>query len=92
MLYTRSFYWLAAPFTRSLGSRHFVPAIGAFLSGLLGLLYYAFGQDKAVFGRVVFWLWLTAGCHDNSGRRQHVIYGCGPVGQYLAFGKILTTV
>jgi chloride channel protein, CIC family len=55
MLYTRSFYWLTYLSHQIPLRRHFVPAIGAFLSGLLGLaLYYLFGQEKKVLAVLSF--------------------------------------
>jgi CIC family chloride channel protein len=55
MLYTRSFYWMAHLFHQIRLPRHFVPAIGAFLSGLIGLaLYYLFGQEKKVLAVLSF--------------------------------------
>jgi CIC family chloride channel protein len=40
MLYTRSFYWLTGLFKRLPFRPHFKPALGAFLTGLVGLLLY----------------------------------------------------
>jgi CIC family chloride channel protein len=55
MLYTRSFYWLTYLFHQIRLPRHVVPAIGAFLSGLLGLgLYYLFGEEKKVLAVLSF--------------------------------------
>ena len=47
MLYTRSFYGLTHLFHKVPIRPHFKPAIGAFLTGVLGLgLYYAFGGEQ----------------------------------------------
>jgi CIC family chloride channel protein len=90
MLYTRSFYWLAYLFHQIPLRRHFVPAIGAFLSGLLGLsLYYAFGQDKAVLGVLSFGYGslqdaMTIPAADNTLFMAAVLLA-------IALGKIMTT-
>ncbi len=55
MLYTRSFYGLTHLFHRLPMRPHFKPAIGAFLSVLVGLaLYYACGQQLAVLSVLSF--------------------------------------
>jgi chloride channel protein, CIC family len=55
MVYTRSFYWLTHLFHRLPFRPHFKPAIGAFLSGALGLaLYYALSQDQRVLAVLSF--------------------------------------
>ena len=47
MLYTRSFYGLTYLFRRLSIRPHFKPAIGAFLTGLLGItLYYILGKEQ----------------------------------------------
>jgi chloride channel protein, CIC family len=85
-LYTRTFYGTVHLFHRLPVPRHFRPAIGAFLTGLLGLaLYYAFGRRESVLSVLAF----------GYGSLQSAISG-GPdvtVGILLAvaFGKILTT-
>ena len=49
MLYTRTFYGLTALFRRMPGPRHIRPAIGACLTGLIGVgLYYWFGTQSAL--------------------------------------------
>jgi CIC family chloride channel protein len=49
MLYTRTFYGLTYVFHRLALRPHFKPAIGAFLSGLLGLgLYYLLGTEQVL--------------------------------------------
>jgi CIC family chloride channel protein len=55
MLYTRSFYALTEVFHRLSLRPHFKPAIGAFLTGLLGLvLYYLFGREERVLAVLSF--------------------------------------
>ena len=54
-LYTHSFYGLTRLFRRLPLVPHVKPAIGAFLTGALGLtLYYAFGQKVVVLGVLSF--------------------------------------
>jgi CIC family chloride channel protein len=55
MLYTRSFYGISYLFRRLPLRPHFKPAIGAFLSGLLGLiLYFLLQQDQRVLSVLSF--------------------------------------
>ena len=55
MLYTRTFYGLTYLFHRLALRPHFKPAIGAFLSGLLGVtLYYLLGRDQQSLSVLAF--------------------------------------
>ena len=55
MIYTRSFYGLTHLFHGIALRPHFKPAIGAFLTGALGLaLYYILGQDQRVLAVLSF--------------------------------------
>jgi CIC family chloride channel protein len=55
MLYTRSFYWLTHLFRRVPLRPHFKPALGAFLTGVVGLvLYFALLQDRRVLSVLSF--------------------------------------
>jgi CIC family chloride channel protein len=55
MLYTRTFYGLTFLFHRLALRPHFKPAIGAFLSGLLGVvLYYLLGHEQQVLAVLSF--------------------------------------
>jgi len=55
MLYTRTFYGLTYLFHRLPILPHFRPAIGAFLTGLVGLvLYFALGRDTQVLSVLSF--------------------------------------
>ena len=55
MLYTRSFYGCKRLFDRLPLRRHFRPAVGAFLTGLVGfLLYFLFGQQEKVLSVLAF--------------------------------------
>jgi CIC family chloride channel protein len=91
MLYTRSFYGLTYLFHRLRIRRQFVPAIGALLTGLLGLiLYYVFGQSQQVlavlsFGYGALQEALTLSAGDEQNLRFAVVL------MAIALGKILTT-
>lgn len=55
MVYTRTFYGFTYLFHRLPMRPHFKPAIGAFLTGLLGLaLYFLFGGEKLVLAVLSF--------------------------------------
>ena len=55
MFYTRSFYALTHVFHRLTLRRHFRPAVGAFLTGALGLaLYYLLGRETQVLSVLSF--------------------------------------
>jgi chloride channel protein, CIC family len=85
-LYTRAFYGMVKLFHRLPVKRHFRPAIGAFLTGLTGLLlYYAFGRQQSVLSVLAF---------GYGSLQQAITDGSGiSVGILLAvsLGKILTT-
>ena len=54
-LYTHTFYGMSRIFHRLPVRPHFRPAIGAFLTGLVGLsLYYLFGQHQSVLAVLAF--------------------------------------
>ena len=54
-LYTRTFYGMVHVFHRLPVRPHFRPAIGAFLTGLVGLvLYYSFGRQESVLAVLAF--------------------------------------
>ena len=86
-LYTRTFYGMVHVFHRLPVRPHFRPAIGAFLTGVVGLiLYYALGCHKSVLAVLAF----------GYGSIQQAITD-GPGGitiailLAIALGKILTT-
>jgi len=55
MLYTRSFYGLTYLFHRLSVRPHFKPAIGAFLTGVIGVaLYYLLGREQKVLAVLSF--------------------------------------
>lgn len=90
MVYTRTFYGLTYLFHRLPMRPHFKPAIGAFLTGALGLaLYFLFGREKTVlavlsFGYGVLQQALTADSGTESWRIAAILLA-------VALGKILTT-
>jgi chloride channel protein, CIC family len=86
MLYTRSFYWFTTIFHRSPIRRILRPAIGAGLTGLIGVsLYYLFGRSMDVLAVLSF----------GYGSLQSALAGPAvPTALVLlaiALGKILTT-
>jgi CIC family chloride channel protein len=86
MIYTRSFYGLTHLFHRLPILPHFKPAIGALLSGALGLaLYFGCGQRMVVLGVLSF----------GYNSLQWALEPDGTATVWLllaiAFGKILTT-
>jgi len=85
-LYVRTFYGMVRLFRRLPVPRHFRPAIGAFLTGLIGLaLYYLVGRQEAVLSVLAF---------GYGSIQQAVSDGAGiGIGLLLAIalGKIFTT-
>ena len=85
-LYTRTFYGMVHLFHRLPVRPHFRPAIGAFLTGLMGLaLYYLFGRQESVLAVLAF---------GYGSLQQAITDGAGiSIGILLAIalGKILTT-
>ena len=86
MLYTHTFYGMTHLFRRLTLPHHFRPAIGAFLTGLVGfVLYYAFGRNQAVLAVLAF---------GYGSIQQAMIDGAAASAWVLlaiALGKILTT-
>jgi CIC family chloride channel protein len=91
MLYTRSFYGLTYLFRKLPLPRHFKPAVGAFLSGLVGLfLYYSLGRNEQVlavlsFGYGVLQDAMTVPPNSGGSLTLALILLA------VAFGKIVTT-
>jgi CIC family chloride channel protein len=85
-LYTRTFYGMVAIFHRLPVRRHFRPAIGAFLTGLVGLvLYFAFGRQESVLAVLSFGYGsLQNAISDGPGISIGILLA-------IALGKILTT-
>jgi chloride channel protein, CIC family len=85
-LYTRTFYGTVNLFHRMPVPRHFRPAIGAFLTGLLGLvLYYAVGRQESVLAVMAFGYGsLQAAISQGPGVSIGILLA-------IAIGKIFTT-
>jgi CIC family chloride channel protein len=86
MLYTHGFYGLTHWFHRWRIPAHFKPAVGAFLTGAVGVsLYYAFGRDRSVLAVMSF----------GYGALQQAMGDHQMVGAVvllaISLGKILTT-
>jgi CIC family chloride channel protein len=90
MLYTRSFYGLTYLFHRLPIRPHFKPAIGAFLSGLVGVvLYFCLRRDEMVlavlsFGYGILQNAITVAPEEASLHLALVLFA-------VALGKIATT-
>jgi len=86
LLYTRSFYGCKRLFSRLPVRRHFRPAVGAFLTGLVGLsLYFLLGRQQGVLAVLAF---------GYSSIQQAMTQDTNTAAALLltiAFGKILTT-
>ncbi len=91
MLYTRTFYWLTYLFHQLPLRSRYKPALGAFLSGVLGLvLYFVFQRDQQVLSVLSFGygilqdvVALPAGVSPSA--------GFGLMLLAIALGKIMTT-
>ncbi len=89
MLYTRSFYWITYLFRKMPLRPHFRPAVGAFLSGVVGLiLFFALSDERALavlsFGYGSLQIALT-----NLADEKNLFFAL--VLLAIAVGKILTT-
>jgi CIC family chloride channel protein len=89
MIYTRTFYFVTFLFRRLPLRRHFKPAIGSLLTGMIGLLlYFAFAGDQQVLSVMSF----GYGILQDTVRTPLHQAGIGPVVLLaVALGKILTT-
>ena len=85
-LYTRTFYGMVHVFHRLPVRPHFRPAIGAFLTGLVGLvLYYLVGRQQSVLSVLAFGYGaLQQAISDRGGISAAILLA-------VALGKILTT-
>jgi chloride channel protein, CIC family len=92
MIYTRSFYGLTHLFHRLAIPRHFKPAVGAFLTGALGLGLFALLGDKAVLSVLSFGYGILQDVLRLPANVQgaHLLQ-VGVVLLAVAVGKILTT-
>jgi len=86
LLYTRCFYGCKRLFDRLPIRQHFRPAIGAFLTGLIGLgLYFLLGQQQSVLAVLAF------GYSAIQGAMTHDTDASVVLLLAIALGKILTT-
>jgi len=86
LLYTRCFYGCRQLFSRLPLRRHFRPAIGAFLTGLVGLaLYFLLGQRQTVLAVLAFGYSAIQGAMTQDTEASVVLLLA------IALGKILTT-
>jgi CIC family chloride channel protein len=91
MLYTRSFYALTHVFHRLSLRPHFKPAIGAFLTGALGVaLFYLFGREQRVLAVLSFGYGALQDAMTLSPAAEGSLY-LALVLLAIAVGKILTT-
>jgi len=90
MLYTRSFYALTHLF-HGVGIRpHFKPALGAFLSGVLGLaLFYTLGQREQVLAVLSFGYGILQDAMVSPEQNSDLFFAL--VLLAVALGKIVTT-
>jgi CIC family chloride channel protein len=86
MVYTRTFYGFTHLFQKLPVSRYFKPAIGAGLSGLVGVsLFYLLGQDKQVLSVLSFGYGILQNTMAHEATQSALIL------LVVASGKILTT-
>jgi chloride channel protein, CIC family len=91
MIYTRSFYSFTFLFRRMRIRPHFRPAIGAFLSGVVGLaLYFLLGQEKQVLSVLSFGYGIVETAMTTSAQGEAGLW-LALILLAVAIGKILTT-
>lgn len=91
MLYTRSFYGLTHLFHRLPGPRHVKPALGALLTGLVGVgLYLAFGRNSHALSVMSTGYGILQWALDPESGRADLL-GMAALLLAVALGKILTT-
>jgi CIC family chloride channel protein len=91
MLYTRTFYGLTHLFHSWKVPRHLKPAVGAFASGLLGLvLYYLVGRDQRVLAVLSFGYGSLQEAMTLPAEHKASL-GLAVILMLIALGKILTT-
>jgi CIC family chloride channel protein len=91
MLYTRTFYGLTYLFHHLRIPPHFKPALGAFLTGALGLiLYLSLGREKSVLAVLSFGYGILQEALSSSADAQPSLF-FALVLLAVALGKIVTT-
>jgi CIC family chloride channel protein len=91
MLYTRSFYSFTFVFRRMTIRRHFRPAIGAFLSGVVGLtLYFLLSQEIQVLSVLSFGYGILQDAMTSPAKGEAGLW-LALILLAVAVGKILTT-
>jgi chloride channel protein, CIC family len=91
MLYTRTFYGLTHLFHKLALPPHVKPAIGAFLSGLLGVaLYYLFGRDRSALAVMSFGYGILQDAMTTSATERAGLFFALLL-LAVALGKIVTT-
>jgi chloride channel protein, CIC family len=91
-LYTRTFYGITHLFHRLKMPPHLKPAIGAFLTGLIGVgLYYLFGQNRSALAVMSFGYGILQDAINSSpaGAKADLYLACLLLA--VALGKMLTT-
>jgi CIC family chloride channel protein len=91
MLYTRTFYGLTHLFHQLALPPHVKPAIGGFLSGVLGVaLYYLFGRDRSALAVMSFGYGILQDAMTTSAAERAGLFFAMLL-LAVALGKILTT-
>jgi CIC family chloride channel protein len=91
MLYTRTFYGLTHLFHQIPLPPHVKPAIGAFLSGLLGVaLYYLFGRERSALAVMSFGYGILQDAMTTSATERAGLFFAMLL-LAVALGKIVTT-
>jgi CIC family chloride channel protein len=92
MIYTRTFYWFTYLFTRLRMPRWLRPALGAGLTGLIGVaLYYAFGSNRQVLSVLSFGYGILQDGFTADPDRMSDVGLTAALLLAVALGKIITT-
>jgi len=92
MLYTRTFYWITYLFHTLRIPRMLKPALGAGLTGVLGVsLYYAFGGNQTVLSVMSFGYGVLQDAMRPEGLLAHPDWTVALLLLAIALGKIATT-
>ncbi len=92
MIYTRTFYWVTYLFTRLRMPRWLRPALGAGLTGVIGVgLYYAFSGNRQVLSVLSFGYGILQDGFKSDPNKWDDVNLTAAVLLAVAVGKILTT-